>query len=70
MFKGVSPGMRENKSLYVKLGTFAAEYDIELPTLHLLIRKGSLPEPQKIDARSWGWRRSDLVSWARERERD
>ncbi len=55
------------KRAMIKIGTLAREYDMELDTIHALIAKGELPEPQKVDNRSWGFRKSDIQVWDRER---
>ena len=60
--------MRESPTKFIKLGTLAREFDLPLDTLHLLIKKGELPEPQMVDHGSWGWVRSALMGWIRERD--
>jgi predicted DNA-binding transcriptional regulator AlpA len=61
--------MRESPTKFIKLGALAREFDLPLDTLHLLIKKGELPEPQMVDHGSWGFRRQDILSWDRERTR-
>jgi DNA-binding transcriptional MerR regulator len=60
--------MREPLTKFIKLGTLAREFDLPLDTLHLLIKKGEL-SPERVDDR-WVFRRSDVLEWARDRERD
>lgn len=56
------------RSRFVKLGALAKQFNMDPTTIRMIVRKGELPEPERMNG-SWVFRREDVQRWAKQSNR-